>query len=67
MQGMLVTEMTATQLYCLLMLAFVVVMMAGQGLKMLPSLDGRQKIVAYAGLFVAVIGPAIWGALTLQG
>ena len=64
---MLVSEMTVTQFYCVIMLAFVIVMIAGQVLKMVSDLTARQKVVAYAGLFVMVIGPALWGALTLQG
>lgn len=58
--------MTVTQFYCLIMLAFVVVMLAGQLLKTIPELQTRQKVIAYAGLFVMVIGPAMWGALALQ-
>jgi hypothetical protein len=63
---MLVTEMTVFQLYGLIMLAFVIVMLAGQLLKLVPTLTGKQKFVAYSGLTVMVIGPAFFGAWVLQ-
>ena len=62
---MTVADLTPIQLYCLIMMAFAIVMGSGQVLKMLPDLDSRQKIVAYAGLFVVIIGPALMGAWIL--
>lgn len=62
---MTVADLTPIQLYCLIMMAFVIIMMAGQGLKMIADFDSRQKIVAYAGLFVMVLGPALMGAWVL--
>lgn len=62
---MLVSEMTAVQLYSVVMLAFVIVMMAGQGLKVIPSLTRRQQVVAWFGMFVTVGGPALWGLMAL--
>lgn len=62
---MLVAEMTATQLYGLIMLAFVIVMLAGLGLREIPNWDGKQRVVAFIGYFAIVIGPALFGLSVL--
>lgn len=63
---MTVADLVPIQLYCLVMLAFCVVMAAGQLLKMIPEFEPRQKFMAYLALFFMVLGPAFYGAWTLQ-
>lgn len=63
---MTVADLSPIQFYGLIMLGFCIVMMAGQGLKQLETMQPGQKVMAYLGYFVLVVGPALYGAWTLQ-
>lgn len=66
---MLVSEMTALQLYCLIMAAFLVIYLAALAVKEIGSEDLLigPRIMYYLGLFVMVVGPALYAAVTILG